>query len=380
MGTSTSTPRRSGRRLAGVMVAALTVLGLLGGCGGSSETTVTARFNDAAGLFTGNDVGVLGVRVGEVAKITPRGDRVDVTLRIDSGVKIPADAGAVVVSRSVATDRYVELTPVYDSGPVMRSGTVLDESRTRSPVEFDELLESLRRISDDLSGEGDDAKPVNDLLEVGAKTLDGNGKTIARGLRDLATTLDAVNGMSGDVEGELENLDTLTAALADNDALVRNFTRQVADATEMLDEEHDSMEQTFDALAAMVRAVTKFSRDHRADIRAQVEDMQSIVGTMVDERQGLERLLQTIPLMMQNVNLAIDENDRINFRTRPADLLPGTGAFKVLCSHLPPGTCDGLEAGAATLLDVLARLAGVETPAPASETSPAPAAPDGEAP
>ncbi len=171
MDTRPSTPRR----LMAVIVAALTVLGLLGGCGGSSETTVTARFTDAAGLFTGNDVGVLGVRVGEVTEITPRGDRVDVTLRIDSGVKIPADAGAVVVSRSVATDRYVELTPVYDSGPVMRSGTVLDQNRTRSPVEFDQLLESLRRISDDLSGEGDDAKPVNDLLEVGAKTLDGNG-------------------------------------------------------------------------------------------------------------------------------------------------------------------------------------------------------------
>jgi virulence factor Mce-like protein len=369
----TSTPRR----LAAATVAAVTALGLLGGCGGSS-TTVTAQFSDAAGLFTGNDVGVLGVRVGEVTEITPRGDRVDVTLRIDSGVKVPADAGAVVVSRSVATDRYVELTPVYDSGPVMRSGTVLDESRTRSPVEFDELLESLRRISDDLSGEGDDAQPVNDLLEVGAKTLDGNGRTIAKGLRDLATTLDDVNAMSGDAVGNLENLDTLTAALADNDALVRDFTKQVADATEMLDDEHDSMEETFDALAAMVREVTTFSRDHRADIRDQVQDMQSIVGAMVEERRGLERLLQTIPLMMQNVNLAIDENDRISFRTRPADLLPGSAAFQVLCSHLPPDSCVGLKAGAATLFDLLERLAGVETPT--SEPSQEPAAPDGEAP
>jgi len=377
MSTPAPMSRRHGRRLAAVTVAALIVLGLLGGCGGSS-TTVTARFTDAAGLFTGNDVGVLGVRVGEVTEITPRGDHVDVTLQIDPEVKIPADAGAVVVSRSVATDRYVELTPVYDSGPVMRSGTVLDESRTRSPVEFDELLESLRRISDDLSGENDDAQPVNDLLEVGAKTLDGNGKTIAKGLRDLAATLDAVNGMSGDAVGNLQNLDTLTAALADNDALVRDFTKQVADATELLDDEHDSMEETFDALAAMVREVTRFSRDHRADIRAQVEDMQSIVGSMVEERRGLERLLQTIPLMMQNVNLAIDENDRINFRTRPADLLPGSAAFQVLCSNFPPGTCDGLEAGTATLFDLLKKLAGVETPP--SETSQAPAEPDGEAP
>jgi len=374
----TSTPR-TGRRVAAAVIAVLTVLGLLGGCSGSSGTMVTAQFSDAAGLFTGNDVGVLGVRVGEVTKITPRGDRVDVTLQIDSGVKIPADAGAVVVSRSVATDRYVELTPVYDSGPVLQSGTVLGESRTRSPVEFDDLLASLRRISDDLAGKDAEAQPVNDLLEVGAETLDGNGETIAKGLHDLADTLDALNGMSDDAVGNLENLDSLTTALAENDALVRDFTKEVADATELLDDEHESMEATFDALAAMVREVTTFSREHRADIRDQVEDMQSIVASMVDERKGLERLLQTIPLMMQNVNLAIDENDRINFRTRPGDLVPGSAAFQVLCSNLPDGACDGLEAATATLFDLLDLFAGVQTPLadPGEPTPPAPSEDEG---
>ena len=354
--------RTRGRLVVAVIAVLTATLGLLSGCTGSSGTTVTARFSDAAGLFTGNDVGVLGVRVGEVTKITPRGDRVDVTLSIDSGVKIPADAGAVVVARSVATDRYVELTPVYDSGPVLSDGAVLDQSRTRSPVEFDQLLASLRRISEDLSGKDGKAQPVNDLLTVGAETLDGNGATIAKGLRDLATTLDALNGMSDDAVGNLENLDTLTAALADNDELVRQFTKQVADATEMLDDEHESMEETFDALAAMVRAVTKFSRDHRAEVRAQVEDMQSIVASMVEKRHGLERLLETIPLMMQNVNRAIDEQDRINFRTRPGDLAPGSAALQVLCSNFPPGTCDGLDTATATLFDLLKRIAGVETP------------------
>lgn len=356
------TPHHSRRRLAAATIAVLAAIGLASGCGGSSGITVTAQFSDAAGLFTGNDVGVLGVRVGEVTDITPRGDHVDVTLQIDSGVKIPADASAVVVSRSVATDRYVELTPVYDSGAVLSSGTVLGENRTRSPVEFDELLESLRSITEDLAGKDGKAQPVNELLEVGAETLDGNGKTIATGLRDLADTLDALNGMSGDAVGNLEHLDTLTGALAENDALVREFTKEVADATEMLDDEHASMEDTFIALAAMVREVTKFSRDHRAEVRDQVDDIQSVVEAMVEERRGLERLIETIPLMMQNVDLAIDENDRINFRTRAADLLPGSAAFQVLCSNFPEGTCDGLDAATATLFELLQVLAGVNTP------------------
>lgn len=350
------------RRLVTALIAAVIPLGLVSACAGSSGTTVTAQFQDAAGLFTGNDVGVLGVRVGEVTEITPRGAYVDVQLQIDDGVKIPADASAVVVSRSVATDRYVELTPVYEGGAVLASGTVISPDRTRSPVEFDALLSSLSRISDDLAGPDKDAKPVNDLLKVLSKNLDGNGATMAKGLRDLAIALEDTNAASGDIEGNLKNLDTLTAALAENDALVRRFTTEVADATEMLDDEHESVEQTFDALSAMVREVTKFAREHREDISTQVEDMTAVVKAMVENRRRLSQLVETFPLMLQNVDRAIDEKDRLTFRTRPLDLLPGTGAFKVLCSNFPPGTCDGLEAGAATLFDLLARLAGVRTP------------------
>ena len=345
-----------------VVLAVVATLAMLTGCGGSGATTVTAQFSDSAGLFEGNDVGVLGVRVGEVMSITPRGDHVDVALRIDPGVKIPADAGAVVVSRSVATDRYVELTPVYDSGPVLTSGTVLEQSRTRSPVEFDELQASLQRITKELSGPDGKATPVNDILDVSAKTLDGNGQAIADGLHDLAEALDATNAASGDAVGTVKNLDTLTAALADNDRLVRRFTGEIAEATDMLDDEHESLEKTFDALAAMVRAVTKFSRDHRADIGDQVDDITAIVRSLVDNRAQLAKMIEHLPLMAQNVGGAIDDKGRLNFRTRPGDLLPGDAAFKILCSELPEGSCDGFKAGATSLFHLLELFAGVRTP------------------
>ena len=350
------------RRWIAATLSATAALAVLTGCGGSGATTVTARFADSAGLFEGNDVGVLGVRVGEVTSITPRGDHVDVALRIDPGVKIPADAGAVVVSRSVATDRYVEMTPVYDSGPVLHSGAVLDQNRTRSPVEFDDLQASLQRITKELAGPDGKATPVNDILDVSAKTLDGNGAAIAQGLHDLAKALDATNESSGDAVSTVEHLDTLTAALADNDQLVRRFTREVADATDMLDDEHANIEATFDALAAMVRAVTRFSREHRTEIGDQVDDITAIVASLVDNRRRLAQMIETLPLMAQNVGRAIDDKGRLNFLTRPGDLLPGEAAFTVLCSNFPAGTCDGLQAGAATLFDLLAKLAGVTTP------------------
>ena len=92
--------------------------------GGKME--VTAYFEDSAGLFVGNDVGILGVTVGKITSIEPDGDQVKVTMEVDDDYDVPADAGAVVVARSVATDRYVELTPVYRKGPKMEDGAEID--------------------------------------------------------------------------------------------------------------------------------------------------------------------------------------------------------------------------------------------------------------
>ena len=55
-------------------------------------------FSDTAGLFIGNDVGILGVKVGHVEKIEPEGPGVKVTMAITEDVKIPADAKAVLTT------------------------------------------------------------------------------------------------------------------------------------------------------------------------------------------------------------------------------------------------------------------------------------------
>ncbi len=95
------------------------------------KITVVAYFPDSAGLFVGNDVGILGVPVGKITEIEPAGIEVKVTMEIDADRAIPADAGAAVVARSVATDRYVELTPVYSQRAEARA--TARRSRARRP-------------------------------------------------------------------------------------------------------------------------------------------------------------------------------------------------------------------------------------------------------
>ena len=57
--------------------------------------SVTAQFDSAAGLYEGNTVAVLGMPVGRVTKITPKGGYVEVEFTVNRDVQVPADAQAV---------------------------------------------------------------------------------------------------------------------------------------------------------------------------------------------------------------------------------------------------------------------------------------------
>ena len=56
---------------------------------------------------------IAGVKIGTVRSITPQPDRVAVTLEIDHGVHVPADAKAVIVAQNLVAARYVQLAPLY---------------------------------------------------------------------------------------------------------------------------------------------------------------------------------------------------------------------------------------------------------------------------
>ena len=52
--------------------------------------TLTAQFDNSAGLYPTNNVQVLGMKVGSVTKVTPKTGYVEVEFTVDKNVKIPA--------------------------------------------------------------------------------------------------------------------------------------------------------------------------------------------------------------------------------------------------------------------------------------------------
>jgi phospholipid/cholesterol/gamma-HCH transport system substrate-binding protein len=104
---------------------------------------VVDYFTSAVSLYPGDDVRVVGVPVGEIDAIEPRATDVKITMTVKDGVKVPADARAIIVAPNLVSARFVQLTPAYTGGPEFPDGGGIGLDRTAVPVEWDEVKEQL---------------------------------------------------------------------------------------------------------------------------------------------------------------------------------------------------------------------------------------------
>jgi len=305
--------------------------------------TVTAYFSDSAGLFVGNDVGVLGVPVGEITDIEPEGERVKVTLEIDADTPVPADAGAVVVARSVATDRYVELTPVYKGGEKLADGAEIETDRTATPVDFDEVLETINDFATGIAGSKKTTQAVKRFIDSGAAALQGNGELANRSIRELAQAVTTMSGQRKDFAETIVSLDILVGTIAENDDTVREFVDQVAEASSLLADERGNFRSALRALDRAVTVVAQFAVDNRDEVVNTFDNATKVFETMLSKRASLTGILQVMPVALENLMRLPVESGRIPTRVDPLVIAPLGNELRKLCQRLPLGLCDLLS-------------------------------------
>lgn len=300
--------RRTVGLRASAAVLALGLTGSLAACGpfgGSGQKTLVAEFDRAVGLYVASDVRVLGVRIGEVTSIEPRGDKVRVKLTYDEKYKVPADAKAVVIAPSIVSDRYVQLTPVFQGGPVLADGAQLRRDRTAVPVELDQIYESLNELNLALGPNGANKDgALSDLLDVGAKNLDGNGELINSTLRDFSQLVGTLNNSREDLFGTVTNLQDFTTTIANADGTVRAFNEDLAVVADQLEGERADLATAVQQLSIALGEVAAFVRENKDDLTANISDLASVTGVLVKQRAALEEFLDVSPTALSNLQLA----------------------------------------------------------------------------
>lgn len=314
----------------------------------------SAVFSGVVGLYEGNDVRVLGVKVGKVDQVTPQGTDVRVDMLVDREIKIPADAKAAIVAPSLVSDRYVQFAPAYSGGAVLAEGALIGRDRTSTPLEIDDLYASLNRVSTTLGPNGLNKNgAISDLLTTLAKNAQGNGQALNDTVTQLSKLSSTVNSYSDDLFGTVDNLQKFTTMLADSDKQVRLFSQQVTDVTGFLADERADLGAAVNQLGIALGMVQQFINDNRSKIKSNVDKLASVTQVLVDQRAALAEVLDIAPLALSNIinsyngsSGTLDSRGNINELTQPP--------IVVVCSLLRQGTPTGLPPVLADTCDKLA--------------------------
>ncbi len=298
-------------RVAGV-VAGIIVLALIAATvwvmrRDEEQRHLTVDFPRTVSLYEGSDVRILGVPVGTVDSVEPHGEAVRVELSYDAQYDVPADAKAVIISPAIVGDRYVQLAPAYDGGPVMQDGTHLDMAQSEVPLELDEIYQSIDDLSVALGPEGANRNgALSRFVNASAANLDGNGKLINQTLHDLSLLSGALSDNKEELFGAVAQIEEFVHALKVNDGAVRAFNASLADVSGVLAGERHDLARALSTLGVALRDVRGFVQDNEELIGSNVRDLVRVTQILVDQSDAIKESLAVAPLALADLGLAGD--------------------------------------------------------------------------
>ncbi|MEV0686243.1 MCE family protein [Nocardia sp. NPDC050378] len=304
---------------------------------------LTADFESTAGLFVGNDVAVLGVPVGRVDAIAPKGAFVEVAMTIEPGVELPADVKAALVSPQLITNRHVELTPAgTGGGPPLADGAHIPLARTRTPVELDRILRNFEQLGEALKGDNANGPMASRVL---FPMLDGNGDRIRETLDALATTFDVSLANSDQISRTIVELNDLTTMIAGNDQTVRDFSGRLTELVTLLEEQAPGLAAVLTQVNDFIANTSTVLADNHTPLTDAVNRLVAITGQMRDNARGLTEIIDVTPLMADNFARAVNPDQRaLRLHLLTDKSVLDSEALALLCARLALRS-DGCRTG-----------------------------------
>ncbi|MEO3760276.1 MCE family protein [Mycobacterium sp. B14F4] len=267
--------------------------------------TITAYFPTATAIYPGDEVQVSGVAVGKIEAISPEGDQTKMTLTVDRGVPVPADAKAVIVAQNLVAERYVQLTPAYRTGdgPKMADGAVIPSDRTAVPVEWDEVKDQLMRLATELGPKaGVSDTSVSRFIDSAADALDGNGEKLRQTLAQLSGVARIFAEGSGNIVDIIKNLQIFVTALRDSKQEIVLFENRLATLSSVIDDSRSDLDAALSELSVALGEVQRFVAGTRDQTAEQIQRLANVTQTLADNRLALENVLHITPHAIANYN------------------------------------------------------------------------------
>jgi len=251
---------------------------------------------DASQLTSNASVRISGVPVGRVVSTKPIGTKIEATVNLERRYSpLPRDARAIIRSKTLLGESFIELSPGTKGTPPVEDGGVLAVGNIQAAEGLDDVLGSfdaptrkalkgfLRDISVALNDRGPDisavlgnAAPATQDLRRVLTVLDAQRPAVKALIRDSATTLQTIAAREGD------------------------FRELVGAGDELLDataQRNTQLTATVRELPAFLRDLRAFSTEIEATSREAAPTLRTLRPVASRLKPGLEEAIKLGPTL-----------------------------------------------------------------------------------
>ena len=218
---------------------------------------ISIRFDSAAGLDKDASVRVAGVEIGRIKDIVLQNNKAKVTLRIKPDVKIGKDFTAILKTKGLLGERYVELVPGSPNAPSLEHGGEL--TRITTYTDIDKLIgilgdaaadikkatESIGNVLGGSEGQASLKNIITNIEEIAErlnKIVKTNDEKFGRIVSNLEVFSDDLKGRGPDIlKGLKEVADNLNQVIAENKDTLKDGFGNLKSATQKLGETMDTI-------------------------------------------------------------------------------------------------------------------------------------------
>ncbi len=258
---------------------------------GSDPLHIKVQFADVMDLVPQSTVKVADVTVGKVTDIKLDGFAAEVTLEINSDVKLPANAEASIRQTSLLGEKFVSLAPPAtgaSSAPLAENDVIPLDRSGRNP-EVEEVLGALSLL---LNGGG-----VAQLKTISSEVnlaLDGNEGAARSVLDQLAQLMGTLDDHKADVVHAIDAVNRLAVTLNKQMPAIDSALEDLPGALKSLDRQRDDLVKMLGALEKLSNVGVRVIKASKASTISAFHELQPVLKGLADSGAALPNSLQVL--------------------------------------------------------------------------------------
>ncbi|MBW8485155.1 MCE family protein [Actinomadura parmotrematis] len=263
---------------------------------GDRPETLTIEFANVLDLVPQSVVKVNDVSVGKVDKIdlaggNGQGWHAVVTVKVRRDTRLPANAIATIGQTSLLGEKYVALSPPTSEPAAgsLANGDRIPLARTTRSTEIEEVLSAFSLL---LNGGGiEQVSTISRELQAAMNGREDTIKSVLHRVNTFAGTLDRNRDA---INRALDSIDRLSGKLAAERKTINDTIDRTGPAVSVLNRNRADLTRMLVALDKLSRTTTTTIRRSKADLLANLKDLDTIVRNLNKAGDALPKALGTM--------------------------------------------------------------------------------------